>query len=89
MAPGSSIYAAADHAYSGAEYDYKSSTSMASPEMAGCAVLTLQYPNTEFPEMTAVERMLFARSLMMSAACPGYTGIIPCSPVRKRGYGKS
>lgn len=87
MAPGSLIRAATDPDYSDNEYGTKSGTSMSSPDMAGCSALLLQYLKSEYPEMTAKERMLFSRNLMLSTAHPAYySSGLPYSP-RAQGAG--
>ncbi len=87
MAPGMSIYAATDPTYSYYSYSTKSGTSMATPEIAGCIALVSQYLAETYPDMSRIERMEMANTLLLSTARPRmYASSAPFSP-RQQGAG--
>lgn len=89
MAPGSSIYAATDSAYSGSNYSTKSGTSMATPHIAGSMVLVQQYVNANFPSLSSAERAEMVNTLLMSTAVPAVINNVIPRPVRLQGAGQA
>lgn len=65
-APGGNVYSTLP----GDTYGNMSGTSMASPHMAGAASVVRQYVNTEFPDLSKVEKQQLINTLLMNTAVP-------------------
>lgn len=81
---GGNVYSTID----GGEYEVMSGTSMATPQVAGCTALILEYLRAEHPELEGSELRTVAEHLLMSAATPIVDAVsqVEASP-RQQGSG--